>query len=135
MRIVIDTNILVSGLFWKGSSQRVLNLWVDGRVIIVSSNEILAEASATLSNFKVRMPDEQLTATLSFLRYNCLIVEPFQKLHIVKYDEEDNRFLEAAIAGRADFIVTKDKHLLRVKEFCGVRIVTPGCFLALLTVD
>ena len=59
---------------------------------------------------------------------NSIIVEPKEKIDIVKDDSKDNIFIETAVAGNADYIVTQDNHLLKLKEFGGIKILTPEEF-------
>ena len=66
---------------------------------------------------------------------NSLLVEPEEKIEIVKDDSDDNKFVEAAIAGKADYIITQDNHLLKIKEFRGIKILTPKQFLDILKKD
>jgi len=57
---------------------------------------------------------------------------PKRKVNVVKQDPDDNKFIEAALEGEADYIVTQDRHLLKLKEFEGIKIVTPEEFLRIL---
>ena len=59
------------------------------------------------------------------------MVEPKQKIDVIKEDPSDNKFVEAAIAGKAEYIITQDKNILKVKEYMGIKMVTPKEFLEL----
>ena len=58
-----------------------------------------------------------------------MLIEPEEKINIVKDDPDDNKFIEAAVAGKADHIVTQDAHLLKIKEYRGIKIITPREFI------
>ena len=129
MKVVLDTNIIISGIFWSGASEKGLYAWADDKFKLVISSEIIAEIFKTLMNFKITLSFNDILLWLSILIWKAELVEPEEKLYIVKDDSDDNKFIEAAITGKADFIVSQDKHLLKLKEFQGIRIMTPDEFL------
>ena len=63
---------------------------------------------------------------------NSLLVEPQERIEIVKDDKDDNKFIEAAVEGKADYIITQDNHLLNIKEVRGIRIISPEEFLKVI---
>ncbi len=125
MKVVLDTNIFVSGIFWTGSSYNVLNSWKEGKFTLVSSLSTLSEIVEVLSDFKIRLPDETIKEIVDLIVRNSEIVEPKEKIDIIKDDPSDNIFVETAVAGNADYVVSQDKHLLKLKEFRKIRIMTP----------
>lgn len=125
MKVVLDTNIIISGIFWSGASEKVLYAWADDKFKLVISSEIIAEIVKTLMNFKITLSFNDILLWLSILIWKAELVEPEEKLDIVKDDSDDNKFIEAAITGKADFIISQDKHLLNLKEFRGIKIVKP----------
>ena len=133
MRIILDTNIFVSGIFWEGNfCSQIIEKWKGGRFNLVSSMEIIEELVKTLSDFKIQMPKEMIEEWKKLIIENSIIVEPTIRLDVVKEDPEDNKFIEAAIAGNADFIITQDKHLLKLKEYNGVKILRPEDVILIL---
>ncbi len=129
MRVVLDTNIFISGIFWSGDSERVLYTWGNKKFESVTSNHIIEEVIATLIDFKIHLPLNILLLWISILSVESVIVEPGEKINIVKDDTHDNKFVEAAVAGKANYIITQDNHLLKIKEFRGIKILTPKEFL------
>lgn len=130
MRIVADTNVFLSGIFWKGNfSSQIIELWRDRKIELVSSISIIDELTKNLRGFKIKMDEEIVQEWENTILENSLLVEPKEKIEIVKDDEDDNKFIEAAVAGKADYIITQDNHLLRIKEFKGIKILTPKEFL------
>ena len=128
--IVADTNIFISGIFWEGNfSSQVIDLWRDGKIELICSLPIIEELVRNLKGFKIEMDEKSVKKWEKIILENAILVEPSEKLDIVKEDPEDNKFLEAAILGNAAYIITQDKHLLKLKEFQGVKIVKPEEFL------
>ena len=129
MRAVFDTNVFISGIFWNGISAEVLGLWRSGKVSLVTSNEIISELSRILDNFKIRLSEPEKSRWIKMLVKNSLVVLPLFKVNVVLDDPTDNKFVEAAIAGKAEVIVTQDRHLLKIKEYSGIKIMTPQNFV------
>ena len=129
MRIVLDTNIFISGIFWSGDSEKILFDWGNGKYKLIISTEIIREIVETLMDFKIQIPTNMLLLWISILSMNSNIVEPQEEINVVKEDADDNKFIEAAIEGNANYIITQDKHLLKIKEFRGIKILTPKEFL------
>jgi len=77
MRIVLDTNIFVSGIHWKqGASGKVIDSWLEGKIELVSSQEIIDEIVETLRDFKISMPVDKIILWVSVIADDALIVEP-----------------------------------------------------------
>ena len=128
MKVVLDTNIFISGIFWKGSSNRVINNWREGKFILVTSLEAVSEIIKILKDFKIKLSDEMIKEWVDLIVRNSMIVEPKEKIVIVKDDPKDDIFIETAVAGNADYIVSQDNHLLKLKEFRKIKIITPEEF-------
>jgi len=132
MRIVLDTNIFVSGIHWAGSSEKILQIWMEGKFELVSSLPIIEEIVRVLANFKVPLDAEDILWWESLILEKSILVIPTEEVKIVKNDPDDNKFIEAALEAKADFIVSQDKHLLVIKEYQRIKIVHPDDFLRLL---
>jgi len=128
MKVVLDTNIFISGIFWKGSSNRVITNWKEGKFTLVTSLEAVSEIIKILKDFKIKLSDEMIKEWVDLIVRNSMIVEPKEKIAIVKDDPKDNIFIETAVAGNADYIVSQDNHLLKLKDFRGIKIITPDEF-------
>ncbi|MBS3099286.1 putative toxin-antitoxin system toxin component, PIN family [Candidatus Pacearchaeota archaeon] len=130
MRIVADTNIFISGIFWEGNfSSKVISLWRNRKIDLISSVPIIEELVSNLKGFKIKMDEETVQEWENMILENAVLVEPEEKIDIVKDDSDDNKFIEAAVTGKASYIVTQDNHLLKIKEFRGIKILTPKEFL------
>ncbi len=132
MRVVLDTSTLVSGIAWEGEPARILNALLEGQHALVTSAALLAEFTRVLQYHKLRKVRTHplLPAVLEWLFRPEHLVVPSERVDTIKADPADNLVLEAALAGRAEVVVTGDHDLLQLKEFRGVRIVSPRVFTA-----
>ena len=129
MRIVIDTNVIMSGVFFGGVPLRVLQIWRDGDAHLVISPEILEEYRRVGEELESRFSGVRFAPFLSLLVTNAEIIEPSPLQETVSRDPDDEKFIACAVAARFDFIVSGDKHLLEVAEYRGVKVVTPRSFV------
>jgi|SRR3989338_1717558 len=128
MKVVLDTNIFISGIFWRGSSNKIITKWKEEKFTLVTSLEVVSEIIKILKDFKIKLPDETIKEWVDLIVKNSMIVEPKEKIDVVKDDPKDNIFIETAVAGNANYIVSQDNHLLKLKEFRGIKIITPDEF-------
>lgn len=127
-KVVLDTSVLVSGLL-GGSSVPVLESWRREELILVVSPEIYREYESVLKRPKFGLPPSLVDELLSFVRQRSHWVEPDVELEIVR-DPSDDKFVEAALSGGANTIVSSDRDLLDLKEAEGIPIVSPWEFAA-----
>lgn len=132
IRVVLDTNVFVSGIHWTGASEKVLCGWMLGEFTLVSSLPILDEIVRVLMAFKVPLEPRDISWWESLILEKSSLVFPTEHIDVVKNDPEDNKFIEAAIEGNAQYIVSQDRHLLTIKEYNNIKIFHPDEFLALV---
>ena len=138
LRAVLDANVLISALIQpKGASGEILtSLLEKGSFEVVVSPAILAEVRRCFSYPKVRRyikaSEEELGLWVASLELIAQPVEGNLRIHAVAEDPDDNKYIEAAVEGLAQFVVTGDKHLLSLRTYENIRIVTPRLFLGLL---
>ncbi len=132
MNVVLDTNIFLSGIHWNGSSDKVLRHWFLKKFSLVVSSEILDELFRQLRDFKIQMPEQVIDAWEKLILEKSIFVIPKTKINVVKADPDDNKFIEAAIEGKASYIVSQDKHLLNIGEYQNIKIISPEEFLKLV---
>jgi|SRR3989344_3184249 len=128
-KVILDTNILISALGWKGNPNQVFSRIVNGEVDFIISDEQFAELAEALEYPKFQFTEEQKSRFKSLILEIATFVKPIEKIDSIKNDPDDNIILEAAIAGKVDYIVTGDPDLLELKEFRGIRIVKAREFL------
>ena len=123
MRVVFDTNVLVSALaFPGGRGEEALRRIVDERDVLILSKPILDELLGVLAR-KFSRDAEELAHTAVFLTALAVMAKPTRRLRVVA-DDADNRILECAVAGRADAIVTGDQALLGLREYREIRLLS-----------
>ncbi len=127
IRAVLDTNIIISSVFWKGNPHEVVRKGILGEFQMVMSAAIMEEITDKLRN-KFKFPETGIQELIDILLTYGHIVEPSSRFNVVR-DKKDDKILECAFDGKADYIVTGDPDLLELKEFRGVRIVTAKDFL------
>lgn len=130
MRAVIDTNVLISAIFWPGKPKQLLNQVRRGKITFITSEILLAELKEVLTreDKPFKLSKEEADRVLMSIRQLAEIVAPHSVVTRCR-DEADNRVLECAADGRADWIVTGDAHLLNLEIFEGIEIVTVANFL------
>jgi len=129
MRVVIDTNVFVSS-FFGGNPKKIIDLWKEEKITLCLSNAILDEYIDVLS--RIGMKNEaELQELLSFFSkgFNILFTTKTPKIKIVKNDPHDDKFIECAVALKADVVITGDRELLAVEKYMGTKILTPQQFL------
>jgi len=137
MVIVLDTNVIVSGLLSpSGPPAEIINHWETDRFEVVTSSPLLNELQRVLQHPRVqrylkRSPDEIAAFVNRFSRV-ATIVEPQLTLEVIKEDPDDNRVLACAAAGGASYIVSGNDHLLDLKKYKEIVILKPAEFLTLL---
>jgi len=131
--VVFDTNILFSGLAWRGNPFHCLQLARTGEVAAVTCQEILEELEEKLRLKRQLSPAEAARAVAEVLLFSRVITIP-NALHVVIADPEDDKIIECAVVGGATHIVTGDRrHLLPLGSCQGVAIVSATDFLALVS--
>lgn len=128
---MLDTNVLISGTFWTGSSYEILKLIDKGGLKLVISPSILTEYDRVLHSQEILDKEaykyERALAIQKILQ-SAIIVNPTEHIDLIKEDPNDNKFIEAALEG-ADYIVSRDYHLLKLKQYKNVKIVSPEEFI------
>lgn len=129
MKVVLDTNVIVSGLLFPGGvPDRVVRAALTGQIQNVTSPDLLQEVRRVFDK-KFKIPEKRLEGLIRFVADMSDLVYPLERLRVISADPPDNRVLECAITGEAEFIITGDaKHLLKLKSFRSISIVSPAQF-------
>jgi putative PIN family toxin of toxin-antitoxin system len=132
IKAILDTNVIVSGIFWKGAPFEILEAWQKRRFLLVVSLPILNEYRRVLDEMIKKRPSSVLGSILEVIELHSEMVEPISFTRTVCSDPDDDKFLEAALAADADYVVSGDAALLSLKNHHGIQIVRPAQFLKLL---
>ena len=128
MRIILDTNVFISGIFFTGPPSQILKAWRDGKVQVLVSPSILDEYQRLGAELALQFRDVNLRPFLDLLTVQAEIVLAPTLPPVIHDDPSDDKFLEAAVAGNASYIISGDKHLLTLSEFQGIQILKPRDF-------
>jgi putative PIN family toxin of toxin-antitoxin system len=130
VRIVLDTNVVISGVFFGGVPGRILSAWSAGEFELVLSPSILEEYRRVGLELGRRYPDVNAAfePLLTLIAMNALIIDASRLTDPVSGDPDDDMFLAAALASQAQLIVSGDQDLLRVSGWRGIEVVTPRQF-------
>ena len=129
MRIVLDTNVLISGIFFTGPPYQILKAWRDGKVQVVLSSEIIYEYYRVSNLLKKQFPGIDAEPILNMIAANSDLVQAPALPEQVCDDPDDDKFLACALAGEAKVIVSGDKHLLALSGYRGIAIIRPAKFV------
>ena len=128
MQVVLDTNVLVSGVFWHGPASRILELWANDKIEVVVSPEILTEYQRLLAGLERGKPAGLADAWAVFITQHATVIHPAGHPRLCR-DPDDDKFLHCALSAGARVLVTGDKDLLSMGRVADVELLTPSAFL------
>lgn len=131
MKVVLDTNVFVSGVFFRGPPYRILMAWRDGKLELVISSDILDEYSRIATILAEQFPHVNLQEILEFVEKEADFYDaPALSEHVCD-DPDDDKFLACALASETEIIVSGDKHLLRVSGYRDIEVLKPKAFVGM----
>ena len=136
-KLVLDTNTYISGFLWEGNEAELIRKMESGKASSFISKEILEEIDEVLRRDKFvevlkaanTTADEILSKIVSL---STIVIGPKLEENVVKEDKDDDKFLECALNAKAGIIVSGDDHLLKLKEYKSIKIMTTFDVLKLL---
>jgi len=131
LRIILDTNVLISGIFFSGPPYQILQAWRDGNISIILSQEIFDEYRRVAETLSSQFNEISIDDILNLIAINADFFQPIELSQSICDDPDDDKFIACAIASNVKVIVTGDKHLLKVTGFKGIEIITPKQFIEL----
>ena len=131
MRVVLDTNVLISALLFTGVSSDLVPLWQKGAVRFLLSREILEEYLRVLAYPKFKLSRQEIRGLIEgdLLPFVEIVNPGRRRLKVVITDPSDDKFLECAVAGKADVLISGDKALSGIGRYRRVQIQSPPQFL------
>ena len=137
MRVVLDTNVVVSGLLWDGNPERLIEAAGDGSLILVTSETLIAELSGILdrAKFAAKLEQKNLTAAQIVARYRELaeVIEAAPIEEVRLRDPDDLTVLACAVAAKADAMVSGDDDVQNLGSYWGIPIFSPAECLRRIT--
>ena len=129
MKTVLDTNVFISGVFFRGPPHQILKAWREGRIRLLISDEIFEEYQRVGELLSNDFPKVDLGPFLELLAINAEFVMPRKMQNPVCEDPDDDKFLACALAGKSKIIISGDKHLQRVSGYMGIKVLRPRIFV------
>lgn len=131
IKVVLDSNIYISAIMFGGKPNEILKLARALKIKVYISTQIFLEISEKLHK-KFKLSGEDVTKILKGISKITEVVYPKIKLDVVKEDPSDNKILECAVVANSDYVVSGDKHLLKLRMFEETKIVTPSDLLKII---
>jgi len=132
MNVVIDTNVLVSGIFWGGTPLKIIRFWTNNHMKLVVSEEILNEYLRVIEKISDSTGHHDLYEYWSLIIPKMVKLVKVKKLFHLCRDPGDNKFLDCAISGKAKYLISGDRDLLVLRNIMQTQIITPRKFVDLL---
>jgi len=129
MKIVLDTNVFISGIFFSRPPSQILRAWKNKRLQIILSQDILIEYQRVAESLTLKYPSIDILPIIELVTVHGQFVDTKNIDITVCEDPDDNKFIECAIASDTKIIVSGDKHLLKVKGFKGIKVHKPREFV------
>jgi putative PIN family toxin of toxin-antitoxin system len=129
LRVILDTNVFVSGAFFAGPPHQILKAWRNGRIQILVSEEILKEYHRVGEILLAKHPEVDLGPFIELLVKNAELTQSQKLPSPICDDPDDDKFLACALAGKSKIIISGDKHMLKIRAYKGVKIVRPRKFV------
>lgn len=130
-KVVLDTNILISGYLFGGIPRKIIELGRKGEIEILTSDDSEKELIRVLGYEKFGLESDEILLIIQDFKSFAVEVDIFQKIDVIEKDATDNIFLELAVCGDAEYIVSGDKHLLRLEQYSTIEIIPARRYLEL----
>ena len=130
MRVILDSNVVMSGVFFGGVPGKILSAWRDRRVDLVLSPSILDEYLRVGALLGVRYESTNFERFAALLALNAAVIDAPEHLGVqICTDPDDDKFLACALVARIQRIVSGDPHLLNVSGWNGIEVIKPRTFV------
>lgn len=132
MRVALDTNVVMSAIFFGGVPFEVLSAWHNGEFELVVSDAVMAEYREIAVRMKAKFPSIEPERWMSYIEDHATVVSAVPLAAQVCEDADDDVFLACAVASNAKIVCSGDKHLLACNGWNGIEVLTPRLFCNLL---
>lgn len=130
VQVVIDTNVWMSGLIFGGNPEKIIRQFIDGQLIVITAEELLSELRRKIIG-RFPLYEPQLALLEASIREDAILVRLGTVQVSVSRDNDDTKFIETAVIGNADYIISGDKDLLTLGRYKSIKILKPSEFLKL----
>lgn len=129
LKVVMDTNVFISGVFFSGPPYQILKAWQSGEFELVVSHEILEEYGRVGEILAEEHPNIDLNPILTFVIEHAKVYTPVKLKEPVCEDPDDDKFIACALSSGSRVIISGDKHLLKVSGYQGINVLKPREFV------
>ena len=129
MKVIIDTNVFISGLFWSGPPSKIMEMWESRKLSLVLSDEIFEEYKRVAFHLQEKHPLIDLAPFFNLLIFHGEFYTPAKLSKNICKDPDDDKFISCALASYVNIVISGDKELLNLSGYQGVSIITPSLFL------
>lgn len=129
MRVIIDTNVFVSGIFFSGPPHSIIEAWRRGKVQLVITPEIYQEYQRVIESLSEQFPAINIQQIIEIVALTSEVVSPANLKAPVCDDPDDDKFIACALASKCRIIISGDRHLLRVSGYYGIQVLKPREFV------
>ena len=129
IKIVLDTNVFVSGIFWSGPPYKILDAWQSGKVTIISSAEILDEYIRVAELLAKKYSGVNVKPFIDLVTIHGDLYEPVKLSESVSCDPDDDKFIACALSAKCKTIVSGDSDLLDISGYSGIKVFKPAEFV------
>jgi len=129
VRIILDTNVFISGIFWSGSPFQILKAWQLGQVKLVLSQEILDEYDRVSKALSKKYPDVDLSGVIELVTINADLYVAKKLNAPISRDPDDDKFIACALSADVKIIVSGDEDLLTISGYEGILVLKPASFI------
>ena len=129
MRIVLDTNVFISGIFFGGPPSDILKSWRQSKIRIVLTEQILEEYQRVGKELSAKYPSISIESIIELFTIFGEVVETKGISVSICEDPDDNKFIECAIASQSKLVISGDKHLLKISGYKGIEVLKPREFV------
>ena len=129
IKLILDTNVFISGIFWSGTPAKILNAWYEKKIKIVCSLEILDEYSRVSDILSKKYPSVGMAPFINLMIRDAELFTPIKLKTPVSRDPDDDKFITVALAANCHLIVSGDNDLLSVTGYKDIEIINPSEFV------
>lgn len=129
MKVILDTNVVISGIFFSGPPFEILKAWRDKKITIILSEEIFDEYLRVCERLNIKFPSIEISEVLDLIALNAHFFQPIERKAPITADPDDDKFFTCALAADVSTIISGDKHLLDVDGYQGVEVLRPAEFI------
>ena len=129
MQVVVDTNVLISAIFFGGKPELILEAWRTEKLDFLITEEILSEYIDVLHRISEKYPRVDIAKIIPLITTYGILVEPQILNQNICEDPDDDKFIAAALGSSSGIIITGDKHLLDVSGYSGIEMIKPAVFV------